>query len=359
MNTQPILASSSGDFYAHSRKRLESATPTISYTINPRQQSNVWGGHFSKLVHGLHLLRLGLLRFRPVKVDRICGCPTTSWGNFCLKLYFVAVETPVDSFNFLRLLTSPDRTYRISEEKFQYESSGISVSIEPDLFLCWDIDGTLLTTGRAGVFSLGLATREITGTELDLSEFPTAGLTDVEIARLIISRAGMEAVDEVVEAFLRIYEQDLPASLPRKKGKVMPGVISILENFRSEGALSSILLTGNTRAGARAKLEYYRLASFFDQGAFSDGTLNRAEIANNALKLIRSQWPGYQETRVVVVGDTRHDVQCARAIGAKVIGVGTGGATVSELQNAGADAVVEVLPEPAEFKQLLTAVCGV
>jgi phosphoglycolate phosphatase len=149
--------------------------------------------------------------------------------------------------------------------------------------LCWDIDGTLLTTGRAGVYALEKAALEITGQPLDLQSLATAGLTDVEIARRILQLHGVEPSLENQERLLRLYEDALPESLPRRQGSVMPGVRPILEALAGRPAWGSVLLTGNTRRGARAKLEHYGLAAFFAEGAFSDGTENRREIAEAAL----------------------------------------------------------------------------
>ena len=48
--------------------------------------------------------------------------------------------------------------------------------------LFWDIDGTLLTTARAGIFALEDAALEVCDRELDLATMQTAGMTDAEIA---------------------------------------------------------------------------------------------------------------------------------------------------------------------------------
>ena len=46
---------------------------------------------------------------------------------------------------------------------------------------------------------------------------------------------------------------------------------------------------------------------------------------------------------IVVVGDTHRDIECARAIGARSIGVATGGGSPDELREAGATWVVDDL----------------
>ncbi|HNC24990.1 MAG TPA: hydrolase, partial [Opitutaceae bacterium] len=122
--------------------------------------------------------------------------------------------------------------------------------------LCWDIDGTLLSTARAGVFALESAALAVTGRPLDLQQLPTAGLTDVEIARLVLERNGVTPTADHQRQFLTRYEDDLPASLPRRQGQVMPGVVAILEALRVRPDWGSMLLTGNTRRGAQAKLTH-------------------------------------------------------------------------------------------------------
>jgi phosphoglycolate phosphatase-like HAD superfamily hydrolase len=48
---------------------------------------------------------------------------------------------------------------------------------------------------------------------------------------------------------------------------------------------------------------------------------------------------------LVVVGDTRHDVEAGRAAGARVVGVATDEESRAELAAAGADAIVSACGE--------------
>ena len=50
------------------------------------------------------------------------------------------------------------------------------------IVLFWDIDGTLLTTGKAGVPAWEEAVKEVVGHDFQLSKFRIAGLTDYQIA---------------------------------------------------------------------------------------------------------------------------------------------------------------------------------
>lgn len=221
------------------------------------------------------------------------------------------------------------------------------------IVLFWDIDGTLLTTARAGVFAWEDSVRELTSRAFDLSAIRTAGLTDYQIARRTLEALGVDASAPNVERLLRRYEELLPASLPRRQGRVLDNVREILEHLGGgRPDVRSYLLTGNTRAGARAKLVYYGLDGFFTGGAFAEDTSERSAIAMRALELARRAGPVGDGT-IFVVGDTPHDIECARAIAAKTIAVATGGYSVEELAAHGPWRLFETLPPPEEFGRLL------
>ena len=221
------------------------------------------------------------------------------------------------------------------------------------IVLFWDIDGTLLTTGRAGMFAWEDSLREMTPNDFDLTNFRTAGMTDYQISKRTLELVGVEASAENVERFLRRYEDLLPASLPRKQGRVLDNVREILEHLRAERPdVRSYLLTGNTRRGAQAKLTYYGLAEFFSDGAFAEDTGERATIAARALELARRAGPVGDET-IFVIGDTPHDIECAKAIQARTVAVATGGYTLAELLPLKPWYACETLPTPAAFEELI------
>jgi phosphoglycolate phosphatase-like HAD superfamily hydrolase len=217
--------------------------------------------------------------------------------------------------------------------------------------LLWDIDGTLLTTARAGVFALEAAATEVLGSETTLKEIHTAGLTDAAIAEMIVERFGGGPDSERAERLLRAYERELPEALPRRTGGVLPGVIEILDDLRDEPGVASLLLTGNTPAGARAKLTHYGLWDHIAEGGMCTGPGTRAEIAERAREMALEQLGG--QARLYVIGDTTHDVACGKAIDAFTIAVATGPVPIAELEAAEPWALLEQLPAPAEFRRLV------
>ena len=218
--------------------------------------------------------------------------------------------------------------------------------------LFWDIDGTLLTTGKAGVPAWEAAVREVTGRDFQLSSIRIPGLTDFQIAVRTFELLGVEADDDTLRRMVRLYEEGLPAALPLKQGHVMPNVREILDQLQRRDDVRSYLLTGNTRGGARAKLTHYDLFKYFPDGAFAEDNGDRSTIAVRALELARRSGPVAVD-RVFVIGDTPHDIDCANAIGAKTIAVATGGYTIDELATRAPWKIFKELPPPDRFLGLI------
>jgi phosphoglycolate phosphatase-like HAD superfamily hydrolase len=218
--------------------------------------------------------------------------------------------------------------------------------------LFWDIDGTLLTTGMAGVPAWERAVREVVGHDFQLSRFRVAGLTDYQIAVRTFEMLGVEADDETIRRMVRRYEELLPEWLPTKKGYVLPNVREILERLEARADVRSYLLTGNTRGGARAKLTHYGLFKYFSDGAFAEDASDRSAIAGRALELARRAGPVVDHA-VFVVGDTPHDIHCANAIGARTVAVATGGYSLDELESYRPWRAFTELPPADDFVQLI------
>ena len=219
----------------------------------------------------------------------------------------------------------------------------------------WDIDGTLLTTGRAGIFAWQEALHEVAGVEVDLWSFDTAGHPDFGIARRLLSEFGGHTEPEpaAVRRLVQRYEDRLPEALHRRVGHVMPNVPEILTALARTPGVCSSLLTGNTRRGALAKLEHYGLSEFLSDGAFSELGGDRNTIARAALEHAAAHGCSPEPGGVLVVGDTPHDVRCADSIGARAVAVATGAYDIAPLAAVGAWRVYSQLPPPAQFLSLL------
>jgi phosphoglycolate phosphatase len=216
----------------------------------------------------------------------------------------------------------------------------------------FDIDGTLLRAGGAGRRAVELALGEmLDGLDEDVSlgsvEF--AGRTDPWIVRTALMQYGVTADDELVHQVLRRYVAHLPRELEKASAfEVLPGVLSLLAELSARDDVVLGLGTGNTEPAAYAKLARGGLDSFFSFGGFGSDHPDRTELLraglNRGLERAGARRGG---ARVVVVGDTPHDVAAALAIGARCVAVSTGGYEGSALEAAGAHVVVSDLRSAA------------
>jgi phosphoglycolate phosphatase len=223
--------------------------------------------------------------------------------------------------------------------------------------LFWDIDGTLLSTGKAGVISWEAAVKTVTGRDFALSSIRVPGLTDYQVAVKTFEMLAMGWDEPTLHGMVRMYEEGLPLALPLRQGHVMPNVREILDHLTSRVDIRSYLLTGNTRDGALAKLRHYELVSYFAGGAYAENAEPRTAIARRALDLARQDGLP-RNGPAFVIGDTPHDIACGLDIGAKVIAVATGGYTLDELVPRGPWLTLRELPPPDEFLRLIDEAVG-
>ena len=215
----------------------------------------------------------------------------------------------------------------------------------------WDIDGTLLTTARAGVPALEDAVEHVTGVRPDLTSWHTAGLTDRMIVRDILADLGHTSPTHDA-AVLETYAARLPQRLTEKRGRVLPGVVEALTALHEAPDVHNLLLTGNVRAGAQAKLESYDLWHFFAAGGFADDGFDRIDIARSLLARTTERYGSGPARAGVIVGDTPLDVACGLTVGLRVLGVATGAFSREQLEEAGAWRAVDVLPSAGQLLEL-------
>ncbi len=193
----------------------------------------------------------------------------------------------------------------------------------------FDVDGTLVFYPGIGRRALERAIFEEWGTPDALARVSFAGATD---HGLVAGVAEGRPPGNVWERYVRYLEADMEA-LP--DASPLPGVNALLDRLAASGARLG-LLTGNLRAGARAKLGRPGLWARFDPSisAFGDDGMQRVQIAEAA----RARCGAGPLT---VIGDAAADAVAARHIGARVLLVNTGPQERTELEQCAADRLVE------------------
>lgn len=222
--------------------------------------------------------------------------------------------------------------------------------------LLFDIDGTLLTSGGAGERALRLCLSDRFGLDEDFSTIEIAGRTDSGIARQVFEKHAIAPTPENLTAFFDGYLHHLALLLPQMQGRLLPGILPLLEALKKRDHLLLGLLTGNLERGAELKLTHYGVWQFFDFGAFADDHHDRNELGRFArARALEKHGSDFPPERVYVLGDTPHDITCARAIGAKAVAIATGNFTREQLAPHAPDFLFDDL---SDHEAVLAAIDG-
>ncbi len=218
----------------------------------------------------------------------------------------------------------------------------------PTTLLLWDIDGTLLNSGGAGSRALRTGLRHAFGLDGSLDDIDFAGRTDRWIIRAIFRKFAVPATEENFARCLEAYLAALPGELANPHARVLSGVHAALAAVLARRDFAQGVLTGNVRRGAQTKLAHHGLWEHFAFGAFGDDSELRDELGPHALRRAREHsGADFAVERVWIIGDTAHDIACARAIGARVLAVATGGHTLDALAAHRPDALLADLTDTA------------
>lgn len=209
----------------------------------------------------------------------------------------------------------------------------------------FDIDGTLIDSGGAGVRALDLAMKDLFAIENAFHGISMAGKTDTQIIREGLEKHSIPA-DGMIDSVTHVYLEYLSREVHNDRKHIKPGIHDILNILRALNDLSTGLLTGNLEKGARIKLEPFGLNEYFPSGAFGSDDEDRNNLLPIAVKRFEQLSNREIEiTECVIIGDTPRDVECAHIHGAICIGVATGPYSYGALVDAGADHVVADLTD--------------
>ena len=191
--------------------------------------------------------------------------------------------------------------------------------------ILFDIDGTLLTSGGSGERALRMALKDRFGHDEDLKHVEIAGRTDTGIARRILEKHGTPPTPENITRFLDGYLHYLSDELKHSQGRLLPGILQLLNVLRTRPHLVIALLTGNLSKGAEIKLTHYGIWQYFDFGAYADDHHDRNELGKFArARALEKHGVEFSPEDIFVIGDTAHDIECGRVFGAKTVAIATG-----------------------------------
>jgi phosphoglycolate phosphatase len=212
--------------------------------------------------------------------------------------------------------------------------------------LLWDIDGTLVLTGGAGLRAMNEAFFRLYGIKDAFVKVNLSGRTDTSIIRDALENNNMEYTRAADLEFRNLYYELIKneIKLPNKNKYVMPGVEQLLKKLAERDDVYLGLLTGNWETSGRTKLGHFGLEHYFSFGAFANDSEIRDELMPYAVKRFEKQYAKTpQPNQVYIIGDTPADILCARPHKAKSIAVGAAKYSVDDLREYNPDYLFEDL----------------
>lgn len=227
--------------------------------------------------------------------------------------------------------------------------------------LLFDIDGTILKTGGAGMRAMFRVGERLFGPDFSWDGIVASGHLDPLIFYEAAQRNGLVDHAHHHERFRDSYLAELEAELAARRHDVeaMPGVIEVIHDLKrrtdSVGDVLLGLVTGNYSAAVPIKLGAVGLdVRWFEVTAFGDEAADRPGLVRLAMDRYEAKMGHAADpARVIIIGDTPRDVTCAKAHGCKALCVATGSYTIAELIEAGADIAVDDLADPSPLLRMI------
>lgn len=222
--------------------------------------------------------------------------------------------------------------------------------------LLFDVDGTLIRSGSGlslvhnMAFVEGL--RKVYGaniTAMDLKGY--GGRTDRFIASDVLRKKGFDehAISQGLDALFDEMVKDFAQNVVKKDYKdcLLDGVESTLEELSKNDDYLIGLLTGNVTDIASMKMKAIGLAKYFKIGGFGNMSEKRSDLIDVAIADGRKKGLllDIDMKRIYIIGDTRHDINCAKEKGAVSVAISTGNETKEVLATFKPDYLIEKMPE--------------
>ena len=223
----------------------------------------------------------------------------------------------------------------------------------------WDIDQTLIDLRGAGKGWYRQVLADVTGRAMTrMPDF--FGRTERAITAEVLTLHGVEPTEELIQRMWAGLAAVSEAALPElaERGLALPGAGTALAGVAARGGALQSLVTGNLREVAWHKLSAFGLHTHldFEIGGYGHLSADRPDLVAYAVdRAHATHGMRFEPTSVVVIGDTPHDIDAARAHGAVAVGVATGRFGEDALRDAGAQVVLRDL---TDTDRVLAAVFG-
>lgn len=229
------------------------------------------------------------------------------------------------------------------------------------MLLFFDIDATLINTSRSGMHSMQDAGRELFGPSFRVEGIDFAGRLDPLILTDLLNHNNQKPTPAALTEMRTRYRGHLERRLAQPGiGRSLPGVLPLLERLRAMPAITLALLTGNFADTGQMKLRACGIdPAWFPIHVWGDESPHTPPARHHLPPVGLQRFHARHQRALpphhaVIIGDTPHDVACAKAHGLRSLAVATGSYSIAQLEAAKADRVVQDLADTGSILDWLT-----
>lgn len=215
-------------------------------------------------------------------------------------------------------------------------------------YILFDLDGTLTDPKLGITSSVQYALRALGIEEPSLDKLePFIGPPLADSFREFYGLDEEQTMTAVAKYRERFNDQGI------YENEIFPGTAKMLASLKASGKKLAIASSKPTPFVERI-LDYFDIRNYFDYiiGSNMDGTRGKKEeVVEEALRqmLPPGMLPAEKKASVAMVGDRRFDIEGAKEHGITSVGVSFGYAPEGELEQAGADYIVDTVEALAEL----------
>ncbi|MGB1360870.1 MAG: HAD-IA family hydrolase [Alphaproteobacteria bacterium] len=206
--------------------------------------------------------------------------------------------------------------------------------------IVFDCDGTLVDSQKGIMRGIETAWSEF-GLEIPKlsSVLQIIGLSLEDAVAVLEPNLDKETQNKLVETYINVFKNS--GGVKDEEEILFDDVKETLQTLNTENTVMAVL-TGKSRGGLMATYEKQNIGDFFVISKTAD--CGPGKPNPHTLNEIITE-TGVDINRVVMIGDTTHDILTAKNGNIKSIGVSFGYHSVDELNSAGADIIVDKFNE--------------
>ena len=218
----------------------------------------------------------------------------------------------------------------------------------------FDIDKTLIKSSRGHSAVFSVAFRKVYGVNTTIDIINYHGMTDQQIIIEVLKKHGLDeqTIKSKIKDCMKVMIDSFNEIVKTDEIIVLDGVPELLKGLNKYNVLMG-LVTGNLEPIARGKLKKVGLSHYFKIGGFGSDDINRANLVKLAIKRAVENFDFELNNNVFLFGDAPQDIRAGKEANVKTIGVTTGIYSKEELENAGADFILENLKDTNKVLEII------